>query len=262
MSIPQPEAAKHRPFTNLEIAALNAFDSASAQPLTAAELVAVSQTRQRLLTYQAGSPRRERLHAARDTLDIRWPSWLAAIEEFLKDMTPLFRDHVIHGLECAACGLGFRWWRWPVGVGVLLANDVVVEEAVGADLEMAGVPLPGPRPRLLTLGSHTLALLLEGFDLEARFGTDRSDGFAYRMALGSLREYQESLLTPHGAAWRAWRRKCQLLFRSRVRAIGWLLALRKRSVERMFAPGGTGYELCRVEFEATCAASRTRRSPE
>ena len=119
---------------------------------------------------------------------------------------------------------------------------------------MAGLPLPGgPQPRPLTLASDAHALIQEGLDLEARFGRDASNGWAYRIAVRNLRMYQEYLLDGL-----ALRHKNLRIFRLRVRAIGWLLALHKRSVERVYAPGGAGYDLCRAEFEATIAASRKR----
>ena len=64
---------------------------------------------------------------------------------------------------------------WPDGVGVLLAND---------DFDDGAAPLP----RLLTLGSDTEALKREGQKLEARFGRDAGNGWAYNHALGKVCE--------------------------------------------------------------------------
>ena len=70
--------------------------------------------------------------------------------------------------------------HWPEGVGVLLANETA---AAGEQ-----------PPRLLTLGSDTEVLRREGQRLEASFGRDRSNGWAYDFALNKLRAYQELLL--------------------------------------------------------------------
>ena len=53
-----------------------------------------------------------------------------------------------------------------------------------------------PRPRLLTLGSDTEALHREGQRLEASFGRDRGNGWAYNHALGKMRTYQASPSAP------------------------------------------------------------------
>ena len=50
-------------------------------------------------------------------------------------------------------------------------------------------------PRVLTLGSDTEALRREGQRLEAKYGRDAGNGWAYNHALGKLRLYQEKLLT-------------------------------------------------------------------
>ena len=75
--------------------------------------------------------------------------------------------------------------NWPDGVGVLLANEPAVDGA------------PPPLPRLLTLGSDTEALRREGQCIEAKFGTDKGNGWAYNHFLGKLRTYREQLLQEH-----------------------------------------------------------------
>lgn len=49
-------------------------------------------------------------------------------------------------------------------------------------------------PRILTLGSDTEVLRREGQRLEAKYGRDAGNGWAYNHALGKLRLYQEKLL--------------------------------------------------------------------
>lgn len=112
---------------------------------------------------------------------MRWPSWLGKIEAALPKMgsTQSAQDQTMFAIERAACGMGLEYKAWPDGVGVLLATSE---------------PSEGVVPRVLTLGSDTEMLRREGQRLEAMYGLDKGNGWAYNHALNKLRKYQELLL--------------------------------------------------------------------
>jgi len=131
--------------------------------------------------------KRKLLAEQQEKHDLRWPEWLDAIEAAVGKWggTPSARHQTMFKIELAACGFGFTYGGWPEGVGVLLSD----EEAKGG--------AAAPPPRLLTLGSDTEALRREGQRLEARYGRDAGNGWAYNHMCGKLRLYQEILLREH-----------------------------------------------------------------
>ena len=179
-----------------QMARLNLLEPVSAAPLTEADLGPLERARADLQDKKSEGgwkshkakgtslygEKRDILRAAAPRHGLRWPTWLGAIEGALPPMgtTAAARDQTMFSIERAACGLGLDYKGWPDGVGVLLAN---VEDAE-----------PPPLPRLLTLGSDTEQLRREGQRLEARYGRDAGNGWAYNHALGKLRMYQEMLL--------------------------------------------------------------------
>ena len=64
-------------------------------------------------------------------------------------------------------------------------------------MQTAKAAMERATPRVLTLGSDTEMLRREGQRLEAKFGRDAGNGWAYNHALGKLRLFQEKLLAEH-----------------------------------------------------------------
>lgn len=183
---PLKRASREPRLTADQSARLNAMEEASAAPLKDDELLAVEQAREYIDEQVGGwSDKRRSLEEAADMFGLRWPSWLAKLEEALPPMgtTQTARDQTMYAIMRGACGIGLEYHDWPFRVGVLLANHV--------DDSGAGESV---RPRVLTLGCDTEMLRREGQRLEAKFGRDAGNGWAYNHALGKLRHYQAKLL--------------------------------------------------------------------
>ena len=180
-----------------QAATLDAQEEVSAGPLTEEELEAIGHAREYLRTdsteggWKAHSAKgtslyeekRALLAEAADMFGLRWPTWLGKIEAakgITWGSTATARHQTMFAIERAACGMGLDYKGWPDGVGVLLATD---EAEASTAL-----------PRVLRLGSDTEMLRREGQRLEAHFGRDAGNGWAYNHALGKLRRYQEILL--------------------------------------------------------------------
>lgn len=185
---PLKRASTEPRLTAEQSARLDALEEQSAGPLTAEELEAVEYAREHLEENGGGNwtSKRAVLEEAAEIFGLRWPTWLSKIEQALPKMgdTKSAQDQTMYKLQRAACGLGFTYEQsWPEGVGILLANDVPLEGEV-------------VHPRVLTLGSDTETLKREGQRLEAKFGRDAGNGWAYNHHLGKVRAYQMLLLGP------------------------------------------------------------------
>ena len=184
---PLKRASREPRLTAAQSARLDAMEEAATGPLTDDELLAVEQAREYVDEEGGGwSEKRRNLQDAADMFGLRWPGWLAKIEDALPPMgsTQTARDQTMYAIMRAACGMGLEYQAWPFRVGVLLANEVNDVSGAGENV----------KPRVLTLGSDTEMLRREGQRLEAKFGRDAGNGWAYNHALGKLRHYQVKLL--------------------------------------------------------------------